>query len=230
MNFIKKIFDGKIDEDCKLQFRRFSKGKFENRALVDITKGKQLKIKTSFEFSNEFVKFLGNTIEDKVKITGGIVTTQNIDFGFDVQKKQFAGVKTYLIDHEFSKEELLNLINNYSEILYLLSFKTSYGELKIKVKAPKAGKAGKNDEKPKADFCIFVTNDLNFSKEFTFDINEDYKKLFINHTFIIDDIIVPDEYKNDFLKARLYSKRKGKIIRNLEFDSIKKINEFKFEV
>jgi hypothetical protein len=230
MNFIKKIYEGKVDEDCKLQFRRFSKGEFTDRALVDITKGKSLKIKTSFEYANEFVKFLASTIEGKVKITGGIITKQNLEFPFEVGKKQFAGVKTYLIDNEFTKDQLLNLMNKHNEILYLLSFKTLFGELKIKVKAPKAGKPGKDEEKPKVNFCIFVTDKLDFVKEFAYDVDKDFKKLFIKHTILVKEIIIPDEYKNDFLKARLNARRKGKIIRYIDIDGKTEEKEFDFEV
>jgi|SRR3989338_782678 len=230
MNFIKKIYEGKVDEDCKLQFRRFSKGEFNDRALVDMTKGKTLKIKTSFEYANEFVKFLAQTIEGKTKVTGGIVTSQNLVFPFEVGKKQFAGVKTYLIDNEFTKDQILNLMGQYNDILFLLSFKTNFGELKTKVKAPKAGKPGKNDEKPKADFCVFTTNNLDFAKEFAFDINNDFKKLFIKHTFLVNEIVISDEYKNDFAKARLNAIRKGKIIRHIDMDSKLEQKEFDFEV
>src|SRR3989344_6582313 len=230
MNFIKKIYEKRVDEDCRLQFRRFSKGEFTNRALVNITKGKNLKIKTSFEYANELVKFLASTIEGKIKVTGGIITMQNIEFPFEVQKKQFAGVKTYLIDNEFTKDQLLGIKNKYNEILYLLSFKTNFGELKTKVKAPKAGKPGKDEEQPKADFCVFITEKLDFAKEFAFDVSIDFKKLFIKHTFFVKDIIVPKEYENDFLKARLYSKRKGKILRIIDIDGRTEEREFDFEV
>ena len=48
MNFIKKLFEHKMDDSVHRQFKRFSKGTFENRALIDITLGSQTKIKTSF--------------------------------------------------------------------------------------------------------------------------------------------------------------------------------------
>ena len=57
-------------------------------------------------------------------------------------------------------------------MLYSYSLTTEYGTLKTKVKAPKAGKAGKGDEEPKADYCVFSTSDQNFVKEFAFDIKE----------------------------------------------------------
>src|SRR3989344_75736 len=45
MNFIKKLFENKIDETVHLQFERYSRGTFEDRALVEINKSKnQVKI------------------------------------------------------------------------------------------------------------------------------------------------------------------------------------------
>lgn len=231
MNFIKKIFDELPDEECKLQLRRFGKGIYENRALVDIAKGKKIKIKTSFEFANFFVRVLGNTIKSKTKITGGVITTKNLDFGFNVEKKQFAGVKTYLFDKEFDKDELFNLMDKNNDLLFFLSFKTEYGELKCKVKTPKAGKPAKKDEEePKADFCVFSTGDLDFVKEFTFDVPYDFKKCFIKHKFLIEDLTILKEYENDFEKARMYAVRKGKLIRELNIDGNKQINKVDFNI
>ena len=76
----------------------------------------------------------------------------------------------------------------------------------------------------------FYTDKLDFAKEFAFDVSIDFKKLFIKHTFFVKDIIVPKEYENDFLKARLYSKRKGKIIRIIDIDGRTEEREFDFEV
>ena len=221
MNFIKKLSENKWDESVHKQFKRFSKGNFENRAVVELDKGKNfVKIKTSFEFAEDFIRTLGNTIQNKVKISGGIITVKDIrgELSFEVQMKQFAGVKTFLIDNEMSKEELFNLFNKFPDALFLLSFSTDYGTLKCKVKSPKSGKPGKNDKEVKADFCTFTTNDLNFTKEFAFDVDENFKKLKIKHTFMINDFVIDEKDKSDHLLARMNAKRKGKIERFLDID------------
>jgi len=139
MNFIRKIFEDRIDEETHRQFKRFSKGNFENRAVIEIAiTGKGLKVKTSFEFVNDLTNYLVNTIKDKVHITGGIITTKDIKegLGFEISNiKQFAGVKTYHINADLSKSDILNLMDKYDAI-YCLSFSTEYGTLKIKVKTP----------------------------------------------------------------------------------------------
>ena len=220
MNFIKKIFENKQDELVHKTFKRFSKGVYENRAIVEIAKGKKaVKIKTSFEFAEDFARFLGNTIKDKVKITGGIMTKKDIrpELDFEIDMKQFAGVKTFLINNEMSKEQLFNLFNKFPDALFLLSFTTDYGTFKCKVKSPKAAKPGKDNE-IKADFCTFSTSDLSILKEFVFDYEKDFKKLKIKHTFIINDLVIDDKDKNDFALARINAKRKGKIERFIDND------------
>ena len=220
MNFIKKLFENKVDVEVHKQFKRFSKGIYENRAIVELTKQKNsIKVKTSFEFSEDFARFLANTIKDKVKISGGIITTKDIrsELDFEVNMKQFAGVKTFLLDNEMSKDQLNNLFNKFPAALFLLSFSTDYGTLKSKVKGPKAAKPGKDNE-IKADFCTFTTNDLNFTKEFAFDVEDNFKNLKINHTFIINDFIIDEKDKNDPALARINAKRKGIIERYMNID------------
>lgn len=53
MNFIKKVANKKYDESVHLQFQKFSKGEFRNRALIDAKSSKgNYTIKTSAEFAN----------------------------------------------------------------------------------------------------------------------------------------------------------------------------------
>ncbi len=233
MNFIKDLVEGKNSEEAHKQFKRFSKGNFENRAVVELNLGKDLKIKTSFEYSSEFVKFLAETIQGKVQVKGGIITTKDIrqGLGFEIANvKQFAGVKTYEIDTLVSREDLFKVMENFPDAVFCLTFSTDYGSLKTKVKTPKAPKPGKgDDEDVKADYCVFVTKNKELVKDFAFDVKNDFKKLKIVHNFIIEKLVVPKEYENDFDKARIYARRKGKIIRKLDLDGTKSTSEFEFE-
>ena len=231
MNFIKNIFFDKIDASVHRQFIRYGKGTFNDRAIVEITVGSRLKIKTSFEYANDFVRFLAGKINGKINVTGGIITAKDIrnDAKFKINDiKQFAGVKTYLIDTKIDKEDLLDIMNKFSDAVYCLSFSTDYGSLKVKVKSPKSAKPGKDDEEAKADYCTFTTNDLNFKNEFAFDVKDKFSKFRANHTLIINEIIVPEEYKNDFARARTEGKRKGKLIREIDIDGVKKKSEKEF--
>ncbi len=236
MNFIRKIFEGKTDDLVHKQFTRYGKGNYENKALVEITKKKDsAKFKTTFEFSGELALALAESIQGTTRVTGGIITTKNIEkeIGFPIAgKKQFAGVKTFLLDLDLTKEQIFNLFKKFPQNLILLSFKTSQGELKSKVKSPTSAKPGKGAEegaKLKIDFCTFSTKNLDIVKDFVFETKEDFKKAILSHTFQINTLNVPKEYENDFEQARFYAKRSGKILRKVVLDGKEIKSEKEFE-
>lgn len=235
MNFIRKIIEGKIDDETHRQFTRYGKGVYGNKALIQITKKRSgSTIKTSFEFANEFVRILANSINGKTKVTGSIITIRDLrgNLGFEPSSiSQFAGVKNYKFDNELSKEEILTAMDKFPDILFLLSFQTDYGILKVKPKSPKAGKSStkEDDQKEvKADFCSLKVNDTAVIDDLAFDIKKDFSKAFIKHKFEINEIVVPKEYENDFAKARLNAKRKGKLTRTLDVDG--KIEEKNYDL
>ncbi len=47
---------------------------------------------------------------------------------------------------------------------------------------------------------------------------EGFKEADISHKYTIDELIIPEEYKNNFTEARLRAKRKGKVKRVLVVD------------
>ena len=191
-----------------------------------------IKIKTSPEFTNELVELLANTIKDKVHVKGIIFASKNLTEESSIEFKEIKnamGVKKHIVDSELTKDQILDLCKKFPFNPISLSFETEYGKLKIKEKAPKSGKPGKGGEKPKADYCSLTTKDKSIIKDYTFDIEESFKKAFIQHTIEIKEIIVPEEYKNDFAKARIHAKRKGKIIRFLTIDGKESQKEINFE-
>ena len=233
MNFIKKVFEGKNDELVHLQFQKFSKGEFRNRALIRVKgSGKKFTINTSAEFANELVRIMAEKLGgEKTNVTGAIVSTNDLTGEIEFkEKKQFQGVKRYLIDGEFSGENILNLLNKLPKTFFALSFSVGENQLKIKPKAPKSGKPGKGDEKPKADFCKLVTTDKEIARNFIFE-DKEFKEAEINHTFFIDSIVIPDEMKNekDFALIREKSKRKGRIVREANIDGLVVKEEKGFE-
>lgn len=232
MNFIRKIKDKNFDELVHLQFQKFSKGEFQNRAIIEVKKSKdKYTIKTSAEFANELVRMIAEKLgEEKTKVTGAIVSTSDLKEELDFKEiKQFQGVKRYLIDTEMSGNELINLLDKFPKNFFALSFSSGDDILKIKPKAPKSGKPGKGDEKPKADFCSLKTTDSNIVKSFVFE-KEDFKKAEISHTFFIERIEIPDELKDskDFALIREKSKRVGRILRKGEIDGQEIKNEMEF--
>ena len=65
--FIKKIFNGKAEGDdfVHIQFQKFSRGEFKNKALINARKVKdKFKISTTAEYANELVRMLAEKIRE----------------------------------------------------------------------------------------------------------------------------------------------------------------------
>lgn len=229
MNFIKKVQEKNFDESVHLQFQKFSKGEFRNRALIEAKNSKgNYTIKTSAEFANELVKTLAEKLgNNKTKVTGSIIGTNDLKGILDFKKiSQFQGVKNYSMEKDMSGSEIISLIERFPKNFFALSFSVKDDVLKIKPKAPKSGKPGtKGDETPKIDFCNLKTTDKKIVETFIFE-NPDFKTAKIVHDFLIEKIEVPAELKSseDFALIREKSKRVGKILRRAEIDGNKTEN------
>ncbi len=232
MNFIKKIFNGEKGGLVHLQFQKFSRGEFKNRALIKAKKsGKKYSITTSAEFANELIGEVAEKLgSSRAMVNGAIITTIDLVGEIDFkEKKQFQGVKKYIIEKEMSGNEIKNLLEKFPKAFFALSFEAEKDEtkLKIKPKAPKSGKPGsKGEEKPSPDFCRLVTLDEKIGEEFVFE-TKNFKDADIGHTFIINEIIPPKGEK-DYAKIRELAQRKGKIIRiaNIDGKEVKSEKEF----
>lgn len=230
MNFIKKIFDGNIDKNVHSQFQKFSKGEFRDRAGIAARQSKgKYTITTAQEFANELVKEVAKKLgEEKTIVKGAIVSTNDLTGEIDFQdKKQFQGVKRYLIEKEMSGSEILDLMEKFPKAFFALSFTADHTVLKIKPKAPKSGKSGsKKNKKQKPNFCRLTTMDKELGESFVFE-NPNFKKAEINHHFIINELIFP-KGEEDYSKIRELAKRKGKIIREANIDEKDVVKEKEF--
>lgn len=230
MNFIKKIVDGKVDDSVHLQFQKFSRGEFKNKALAKVKYRKgEYTISTTPEFANEFVRKMAEKLgSSSTKVAGAIVSTSDLTGELDFKdKKQFQGVKRYIIEKEMSGTEIINLLEKFPKAFFGLSFSAGEDVLKIKPKMPKSAKPKNKDEAPKPDFCKLKTKDADLGKSFVFE-KPDFKDADINHTFVITDIIQP-EGETDFAKIRELAKRKGKIIRKSIIDDKESVKDIDFE-
>jgi len=232
MDFIKKIFDNQIDNSVHLQFQKFSRGEFKNRALIEAKNSNgKFTIKTSAEFANELVRDAAEKLgSQKTKVTGAIISTADLKNELNFKNiKQFHGVKRYLIENEMSGNEILKLLNKFPKNFFALSFSAGENILKIKPKAPKSGKPGKETEELKIDFCSLKTFEPEIGKNFVFE-KPDFKRAEIRHIFLIEKIEIPEELKNskDFAKIREESKRAGKIIRIANIDGKEEKTEKEF--
>ena len=231
MNFIKKIIDNEVDNSVHLQFQKFSKGEFDNRAVVAVRKTKnKFTISTTSEFANEFVRSVAEELGDeKTLISGAIISTSNLKEEIEYKEiKQFQGVKKYFIEAEMSGKEIISLLDRFPKAFFALTFSSEESKLKIKPKAPKSGKpSSKEGEMPKPNFCRIVTTNPVIGKSFVFE-TDDFSKAHIVHKFVIEDIVWPKNEK-DFAKIRELAKRKGKIIRKMIIDEKEMNSEFDFE-
>jgi len=231
MNFIKKIVEGKSDEEVHLQFIKFSKGEFKWRALIEAKNSSgKFTIKTSSEFVNELVKEGARRLGDsKTMVKGCIVSTDDLKNKLNYNKiSQFQGVKRYMLETQMSGNEILALIEKMPKNFFALSFCANNFELKTKAKAPKSGKPAANKEEvPAPDFCILKTTDQEIAKNFVFE-KPDFKIAKISHTFLIKEIIIPKN-ETDFAKIRENALRKGVMIRMGEIDGDKIYKEIEFQ-
>ena len=232
MNFIRKVFENNIDEEVHLQFQKYGKGEFKDKALVKVkTTGGRYTIVTSAEFANGFVRIMAEKLgEEKTKVTGAIISTNDLTECLDFKdKKQFQGVKRYIIENEMSGEKIITLLDKLPKAVFAFSFEFGENKLKVKPKSPKLSKSKNKDNTPKPDFCRFITKDKEVAKSFVFE-DSNFKEANINHMFIIDEIVIPEELKQekDFAKVREKAKRKGKIVReaNIDGNVVKEEKEF----
>lgn len=223
--FIKKIFDGKnSDSLMHVQFQKYSRGEFRDKAAIIYSKSKdKYTLSTTYEYANEFVRTLAEKLgANKTKVTGVIVSTRDLTGQINFSgKKQFAGVKQYIIDSELTGKDLIVLLDKLPTAFFALSLTVDGTEVKIKPKAPISGKPSTKgaDAEVKADFCKFYTTDKNMISGFIFDseITDTTKRAEIKHLLQITDIVVP-KGESDPVKMRELAVRKGKVIRSIKID------------
>lgn len=227
--FIKKIAEGKIDDSVHLQFQKFSRGTFKDRASMKAkNSADKITLSTTAEYSNELVRSVAEKLgNEKTTISGVIVSTSDLTGKIPFSdKKQFMGIKQYVINGEMSGLEIIKLCDALPDAFFALSFKTSAIELKIKPKAPKSAKPSTSDKEAKIDFCSVKTTDKTFVKQFIFE-SDNFKEMMVRNTFVIEDITIPQKYSSPE-EMRKLAKRKGKIVSEITIDGIKKVKEYPF--
>jgi hypothetical protein len=232
---IKNIFENKTGEEEHTEFLKYGRGIYKNRFLLEGKKQKKgWTIKTGPEYANYLVKQCLTKAPETINIKGIIVTTQDIkeDIPFEIKKaSNFQGIRKLQIETETTTKKVQELIKKHPRLFYALSFKGETFNLKIKAKAPKSGKPGKeNEEGPKADFITIKTEDEEIVKELFFK-EQKFETITINHEINIKEIIYPKNYETLKPKEiREQSKRKGTITRNKNINGTTTKEEKEFEV
>ena len=234
--FIKKIFQDSVDEKVHRHFVRFGKGRFEKRAIINVRLNKDVKVFTSFEFANDLVYFI-SMLTDKLKIKGIVLTKENKKEFFDSLGINTNPVKKQMlystsIEEEMDSDKIKKIVD---ECYFMLVDCKSKGiDLKIKKRLPKPT-AKSSEIKVDEKFCSLQLEKKYFKifhKEFLWDLPLHFKKAKIEHTYVIEEIVIPTKLKNekDFEKLRKLAKRKGKIIRKATVDGKEITSEKEFVV
>ncbi len=216
-SFIKKIWQGN-GEEAHYQFTRFSKGRFEGRAVLNLHRTSKIKLKGSFEWANDFVN-LANESGD-IKFSGIVLSREELDLENEKKKKAVFQYEVSDIDSE--------KINEIKDKAYALLLSGQGEEILLKIKK-KLPKPGKSKDKVDDKFCQLELNLNQWDKVKDAFMFPECKKYRVSHIFEINEIVIPEGEK-DFEKVRLSAKRKGKIIRKIEVDKRESEDEKEFEV
>ncbi len=247
--FIKRIFlakemesilhtlaQGKNSPEVHEAFIKFSKGRFDNKYLLEVKQQKeQWSIRTGAEYVNFLVQACLAQIRGELAVSGVIVSTFDLrassgGFVFDPEEevKQFMGIKQVKVNTKTTPEKILALMNAHPRAFFALSFSTPTSILKIKAKAPKSMKPTTNGEKKVTPtFCSLKTSDQALVRELTFDAPA-AKIISIRHTLCITTIALPKGV-SDPVQVREQAIRKGTIIRVIKADGKEIRKEYAFE-
>ncbi len=215
-SFLKKVIEGRSDADSKKYFLRYGKGHYKRRFMISFVRGKRIKIKSSFEFINDFVNFIK---EDKdVKFSGKVFSKDKIQ-GKEGRKKGGSFV------YEIKDSGVDEFENVY---YYLLNANSDDVVLKVKKSLPKPGK---NENKIDNKFCS-LDLDLKYWDKlkgvFFWDIPE-CKRAKIEHEIVINDVEIPENVDNPG-EIRELAVRKGKIIRKIDCDGKESEKEYDLSI
>lgn len=211
MNFIKQIFEGKVDDYVHSKFVRYGKGEYE-RALVVIKKtSKNIKVKTSYDLSNDLFRICLDFLKGSADVSGKIIADFDLQskLGLEANYTKRGKLHTAELKCKLSKEQLEKIWNDFRMEFILLNIKSDNVELKCGSSLPKPGGT------IKCDFCK-ASLPVEALKEF--DLNEKISEANLVHVYVINELAVPKEYENNFEKARIHAKRKGFLIRKSVVD------------
>ncbi len=225
MNFLKAIFEGKEHPLMHNNFTRYGKGDYE-RLYFEIKKGKDLKIKSSFDFANGFVEIISEKIKGDAEVSGKIIASRDFKDELGIEIKDFSKrgkLFTAEIGTKLSPQQLKGVYDKMKEEFLLLKIESNNFKLKTANSLPKPGGT------IKPNFCSAALP-LDCLEEFAWDVKDDFKLLIIRHVLHITDIkFSPELMKSDPARARLEAKRIGKIERILNIGGKEEKKEAKLD-
>lgn len=224
MNIVKQLFEGVKDKELiHHKFIRFGKGEFE-RFIITIKKGKNLKIKASYDWSNDLFEMIAENIKEEAELSGKIIAFRDFEKEVPCEVSSFSKRgKAYTAELKttVSPDVIKKIYEQFKTDFLLLNINSEKYQLKCGKSLPKPGKDLKDN------FCS-ATLPAELLKEISFGIDSDFKEAKIKHMLSITDIEIPDECKNDPVQARLNAVRNGTIKRVMEVDGKVTEKEIKF--
>lgn len=230
---VKKLFDKNFDEEVHSDFLKFGRGEYKDKYLLEGKKSaKGWTIKAGPEYVNYLVAKCLGKVSGSLKVSGIIVSTLDLkgDIGFEIKKtSNFQGIRKNVIDTEVTPREVLDMMEKFPRVFYALSFSGKDFILKVKAKAPKSSKPGKESEDgPRPEFCTLKTEDKSIVEDLFFDFPE-FKEISVNHLISVRDIVYPKNMKElKPAEVREQAKRKGIIFRKVIVDGVEKKSEAEF--
>lgn len=213
---IKKVFSDEVDDEVHQYFIRYGKGQYARRFILSLAKGKNIKLRGSFEWANDFTNFVREL--GSFEFSGMILAKEQLP---GKSGKKTKGVFGYEVKDS-------NLEGYEGAYWYLVNTKADGVLLKIKKSLPKPGKSeNKIDDK----FCA-LDLDLKYwdkvKEVFFWDVPE-CKKALIEHNLEITAIDMPKGV-SDPAEIRRLSKRVGVMKRVITIDGTPKVVEKKINV
>ncbi|MAG60875.1 hypothetical protein CL619_03760 [archaeon] len=220
--FLELATESSTDPLVHGRFTKFSVGDFEREAILISQSKKNCKLQTGYEYANDLAFLACQILGDNAQISGEAVLVaakkdpkQDIDAaGFEVKANRG---KKYTLTFDLTAKQLIESIKKLGVYAFLFSKFNCDTSVKLKMKStpPKPGSV-------KEKFCTLQVEPklaAPLLDAFLFDVKErGFKKAEINHTFDIQDVVIPKEYENDYALARLHAKKKGKIKRKITLD------------
>jgi hypothetical protein len=229
MHFIQEIFQGDQNQDyIHRKFIRYSRGEFKGPAVGMKNPGGLLKIHASEEYVNLLGSILAGNSHQNLDFSGDIISRDDVGgflstLGIQVKKStKKKGVFTLKVDGSIQAENLMHIYSKLtgSYIFLDLNSTENKSSIKTKKKPPKPG------SEPDQNFCSAVfdaslTNAV--LDEICFDVDiKDFGEIRISHKYVIKELLIPEEYRENFALARVHAKRKGVIERIIEVDGERK--------
>ncbi|MFH0862775.1 MAG: hypothetical protein V1875_07095 [Candidatus Altiarchaeota archaeon] len=229
MHYVKQLFQGKPEEWVHLQFTRYGRGLFDG-PYVEVDAGKDIKFKGSVEYSTVLGQLAASGGGD-FKVEGAIYAKKDfrddlrgLGVEFDDKSKVKRSFFVAELSGDFPSAVLVDIYSKVPHATVLLNFAGAGGKFKCKKKPPKPGGEKVND------FCsgsMALSALPKLKGEVLFDVG-DFKKAVVDNKFQIESLTIPPGMSS--ADARLYAKRKGKVLRTVTVDGVDKKSEVPFEV